>query len=141
MRRAIILASLLGGSVGVAWGCGESLDDLLLDALCDTDDDCAPGQKCIRTGYQATAGAQGWCRNDSSCSSGSQPGCECLLVGAEYQCDPTTELNITGSTSLEGCYCVFNCNTAVWPDNMGCPANLVADPGDGSSSDCKCVLP
>lgn len=137
MRRAIILASLLGGSVGVAWGCGESLDDLLLDALCDTDDDCAPGQKCEPNYYQTQAGGQGWCRNDSSCAVGAQPGCACSQMGAERDCVGTTEPGVIPSEQSDNCFCLYACNESQWEG--GCPGFLV--PSNLEDADCKCELP
>lgn len=135
--KTLLLAS--GLAAGVALACGESLDDLLLDALCDDDGDCAPGQNCVRTEYQLVAGAQGWCRNDNSCAAGAQPGCACAQNGAVFECNPTTEQNIDINQPSAGCECQFVCNQNTWP-GTGCPQNLTADMDSGTSgSQCVCV--
>jgi hypothetical protein len=139
VKRVLILVAAMALGVGLA--CGESLDELLLDALCNDDGDCAPGQTCFRTAYQVQAGAQGWCRNGDSCSTGTQPGCSCENVGATYGCTNTTESTLLESSSDESCECFYKCSSSEFPQT-GCPGNLVAsDMENLSASDCVCLYP
>ena len=145
-----VKTGLLAGAalLGFAVACGTPLDELLLDALCLDDEDCAPSQNCVFTGYQVTGATLGWCRNDSSCSLGAQPGCGCKQgTGGVYDCQGTTEPTVTESVEGSDCGCVYPCSDINYGAS-GCPGGLSAyDPEDETPTNpenhgagCVCVI-
>ena len=139
-RHFILLAScVLGAACGALLACGTPLDELLLDALCEDSDDCAPGQECVRTAYQMVAGGQGWCRDNDSCSRGTQPGCACDQDGVTFSCMNSSESGVVASTNDSTCTCLYQCTTGSGGVDL-CPQGLVAfEPEMPTAASCYCV--
>jgi hypothetical protein len=141
MNTNKLLLIAVAATLGLAIACGESLEDILIDAVCDSDDDCAPKQNCYRTLYQQVAGGQGWCRNDSSCSRGTQPGCTCDQTGVEYSCRVTTESGVVPTTNNGNCECAYECTNGASGEKV-CPQGLEAfEPEMPTGASCYCVIP
>ena len=97
----LFLAAGLGVTVGACFD-----DELTLNTECDVGDDCGPGQTCTRTMYQLSIGEFGWCRPDSSCAVGEQPGCECdaqMCTGSSLVGVASTCVSMTSAMELETC--------------------------------------
>lgn len=134
-RRQGLQAWALMAFIGLGASCGETPADILLDALCNSDDDCANSQTCVKTEYQQIAGGQGWCRESAGdCAVGEQPGCACRQEGVSYFCMSTTE-PVTADSEAPGCRCSFACDV-----NDDCPGGLVPDTGPDGTEPCVCVV-
>ncbi len=102
--RLVLPALLLGSSLAVA--CFD--DSIVENQDCASADDCANGQECVVTQYQAATGAMhGWCRpKNDGCAAGLQPGCECSVDGIQQCCDGAEE-DVLPFVDAGTCICVF----------------------------------
>ncbi len=106
MRRPTLYLAAL--AVGALLG-GACLDeDLTLNAECIDGEDCASSQTCVATPEQTQNGLNGWCRPNSDCAPGEQPGCVCDAAqctssfdGISLEAKPTCA-DLTG-TALDTC--------------------------------------
>ena len=81
--RSLRLALVIAAAFGLACVDGDEI----INGLCDSGDDCWRDQTCVKTPAQQSG--LGWCRPDSGCAIGEQPGCRCKTEsgGVTGTCD------------------------------------------------------
>lgn len=81
--QRVLLSLSLALCAGLAMGCfpTDEAKNATLEEPCSDNDECVPGQECVRTAAERAAGFPGVCLSEgSSCLVGEQIGCACNVA-------------------------------------------------------------